>query len=118
MAVSWKEFLSVQSKFDQILAVVTTTQPQQLEIVGPQSLGERVERLEARERLAVERISLKVEMGIRALDNARTADHKQFLSTAKTLIQDVTTIKEEIKSTLDCQDTNSQNLVQETNNAY
>ena len=48
---------------DQILAAVTT-QPQQSEIVGLQSLVERVERLEAREHLATEKISLKVELGI------------------------------------------------------
>lgn len=116
--MSRKEFLSLQSKVGHILAAITIPQPQQSEIDGPQSLAERVERLEARECLAAERISLKVEMGIWALDNNRTADHKKFLSIAKTLIQEVTSIKEEIKSTLDRQAAHSQNLVQETHNAY
>lgn len=87
LVVSRKEFLSLQSKFDQILATITTAQPQQSEIIGPQSLAERVERLAVRERLATGRISLNVEIGIRALDNARTADHREFLSNVETLIQ-------------------------------
>ena len=100
------------------MAAITIQQPQQSNVVGPQSLVERVERLETIERLAAQRISLKVEMGIRALDNNRTADHKQFLSTAETLIQEVTAIQEEIKSTIDHQAAHSQTLAQETHNAY
>lgn len=57
-------------------------------------------------------------MGIQALENNQIADHKHFLSTAETLIQEVTTIKEEIKSTLSRQTALSKNLVQETHNAY
>lgn len=109
LAVSRKEFLSLHSKVEQILAAVTIPQPQQSNNGGLQSLAERVERLEERELLSAERISLMVEMGIRALDNNRTTDHKQFLSTAKNLIKEVTTLKNEIQSTLENQATTSNN---------
>ena len=48
-AVTRKEFLSLQAKVDQILAAVKPTQPQPEDVPGPQSLIERIERLEARE---------------------------------------------------------------------
>lgn len=57
-------------------------------------------------------------MGIRALDNSRTADHKKNLATAKNLIKEVTALKDEIKSTLEKQTTHSTQLVEETHNAY
>ena len=53
MDVSRKEFLSLQSKVDQILVAVKSTQPQPEDILGPQSL---MERMETRERLAVKHI--------------------------------------------------------------
>ena len=75
LAVSRKEFLSLQSKVDQILAAVTINQPHHPDVAEPQSLAERLERLETRERMTAERLSLEVEMGIRAPDNSRTTDH-------------------------------------------
>lgn len=84
MVVTWKEFLSLQAKVDKILAIVSIRH--QTEAAGPQSIAERLERLETRECLAMEMIALNVEMGIRGLDNNRTADHKEFLATAECLI--------------------------------
>lgn len=92
MEVTHKEFLSIQEKVDKILAVVTTP-PQQTEVAISQSIVEWVERLETREQLAAERISLKVEMGIRALDNNRTANHKEFLANVERLIQESPQLK-------------------------
>lgn len=91
MAVTRKKFLSLQEKVDKILAAVTMSQ--QTNIVGPQSIAEQIERLETRQRLAAERISLKVEMGIRALDNNRTTKHKKFITIVERLIQEVSAIK-------------------------
>ncbi|XP_023754907.1 uncharacterized protein LOC111903362 [Lactuca sativa] len=118
LAVTRKEFVSLQSKVNQILTTVSSNKTQNTELPTPQSLVERVEILETREHLTSERISLKIEMGIRALDNNRTADQKQFVSTAENLIKEVTTLKEEIKSTLESQTAHSKHLVQETHNAY
>ena len=50
------------------------------------SLAERVERLETIERLAAERTSLKIEMGIRVLDNNHIVDQKEFMATVERLI--------------------------------
>ncbi|KAL7595290.1 hypothetical protein Lser_V15G29353 [Lactuca serriola] len=118
LAVTRKEFVSLQSKVNQILTTVSSNKTQNTELPTPQSLAERVEILETRERLTSERISLKIEMGIRALDNNCTADQKQFVSTAENLIKEVTALKEEIKSTLESQTAHSKHLVQETHNAY
>lgn len=118
LVVSRKEFLSLQSKVDQILVVVTTNQSQNLEITTPQSLAERVERLETKERLAIERFTLKIEMGIWALDNNRIVDQKQFLATAENHIKEVIAFKNELKTTLDNQVVHSKQLVKETYNAY
>ena len=93
MVVSRKEFLSLQSKVDQILASVKSTQPQSEDNLVPHSLIERIERLETRERLAAERFSFKVEMGIRSLDNNRQADHKEFMDAAERLVSEVSGIK-------------------------
>lgn len=57
-------------------------------------------------------------MGIWALENNITADHKQFLSTAENLIKEVTALKNELKSTWENQAISSKNLVQETHNTY
>ena len=51
-AVSRKEFLSLQDKVDQILVAVKSSQPQSEDLPGLQSLIDRIERMEARERLA------------------------------------------------------------------
>ena len=59
---------------------------------------ERIERLETRERLAAERISLKVEMGIRSLDNNKQEDHKDFMAAAERLISEVTAIKKDLQA--------------------
>ena len=57
-------------------------------------------------------------MGIRALDNNRTADHKEFLAIAKHLIQEVSAIKAELQSTIADQAVQLKKLVEETHNAY
>lgn len=117
--VTSKEFLSLQSKIDTILVAVTTNPSwQDPELPTPQSLVDRVECLETREKNAAERILLRIKMGIRDLDNRRTADHSQFLSTAEKLISQVVSLKEEIKSSLEAQAAHSQKLVDETQNAY
>ena len=68
--------------------------------------------------MATERTSLKVEIGIRALDNNRTVDHKEFLVTDECLIQEVSAIKTELQSTIMDQAVQSKKLVEETHNAY
>lgn len=50
---------------------------------------DRIERREAREKLAIECMLLKIEMGIRDLDNRWTTDHTQFISTAEKLTSQV-----------------------------
>lgn len=59
LLVTGKEFLSLQSKVDQISAAIIIHQSQQSDTARPHSLAERVEWLETREPLAAERISLK-----------------------------------------------------------
>ncbi|XP_023754281.1 uncharacterized protein LOC111902691 [Lactuca sativa] len=98
--VTKKEFLSLQAKVDQIMAAVKPTQPQPEDTPRPQSLIERIERLETREHMVVERISLKVEMGIRSVDNNRKADHKEFLAVAERLIIEATAIKTDLQATI------------------
>lgn len=118
VVVPRKEFLSLQYKVDQILAAMKSSQPQPEDFPRPQSLIDRVEHLEARERLFVEHISLKVEMGIRALDNTRKADHHQFIAIAEKLISEVSTIKSDLQSIITDQPAQSRKLVEETHNAY
>lgn len=93
-----KEFLSLQTKIDQILAAVATNQPQNTDYA--------------------EHMIIMVEMGIRELDNSITADHKEFISTTERLIKEVTALKDEFKLTLQKQETHSKQLVEETHNAY
>lgn len=104
---SRKEFLSLQSKIDQIMDVVATNQPQNTDFTTPQSLVERVEWLETKERMNEERMIIGVEMGIRELDNNKTVDQKEFISTVERLIMEVTTLKDEFKLTLEKQATHS-----------
>ena len=118
MVVSRKEFLSLQSKVDQILAAVKSTQPQSEDHPVPQSLIKRTDRLETRERLAAERISLKVEMGIRSLDNNRQADHNEFMATAERLIFEVSAIKDNLQTAIADQSSLSQKLIAEIYIAY
>ena len=94
------------------------TQPQSEYLPGPQSLIDHIKRLKAREHLTSECISLKVEMGIRALDNTRKADHQQFISTAEKLITEVSTIKYDLQSIITDQSAQSRKLVEETHNTY
>ena len=56
-------------------------------------------------------------MGIRDLDNHRTVDHKEFISTAEKLIKEITALKDEFKASLEQQATHSNKLVEETHNA-
>ena len=100
MVVSRKEFLSLQSKVDQILVAVKSTQPQSEDHPGLQSLIERIERLETRERLDANQISLKFEMGIRSLDTSRQAEHKQFMATVYRLISQVSAIKIDLQTAI------------------
>lgn len=78
----------------------------------------RVERLEVNERMDAERISLKFEMGIRSPDNNRTVDHKDFMATIERLIQEVSAIKNDLKTTIADHAIQSKKLVEETQNAY
>ena len=118
MAVSRKEFLCLQSKVEQILVAVKSNQLQSEDHPVPQSLIKRTDRLETRERLAAERISLKVEMGIRSLDNNRQADHKEFMAAAERLISEVSAIKYYLQTTIADQSSLSQKLIVETQIAY
>ncbi|KAL7615165.1 hypothetical protein Lser_V15G05831 [Lactuca serriola] len=74
--------------------------------------------METRERLAVERISLKVEMGIRSLDNNRQVDHKEFMAAAERLISEVSAIKDNLQAAIADQSTLSQKLIVETHTTY
>lgn len=65
LVVSRKEFLNLQSKFDQILAAVTSKTPLNTDVPIPQTLIDRVEVLETRETLTAEITILHIEMGIR-----------------------------------------------------
>ena len=40
-------------------------------------------------------------MGIRDLDNFRTADHKDFIATADQLIKEISPLKDEFNASLD-----------------
>ena len=100
------------------MAAVKPTQPPPKDIPGPQSLIERIERLETRERMAAERISLKVEMGIRSLDNNRRADHQDFMVAAERLITEVTTIEQGLQTAVADQAAQSQRVIEETHTAY
>ena len=53
-------------------------------------------------------------MGIRALDNNQTVDHKEFMETNKNLVKEVTTLKDELTTTLDKQAVHSKQLEEET----
>lgn len=68
--------------------------------------------------MLAQRVSLKIEIGIRDLDNRRTADHKEFLSTTEKLIKEIRTLKDEFKVSLEKQVVHSNKLVEETHNAY
>lgn len=57
-------------------------------------------------------------MGIRALDNSRTADRMEFMAPADNLIKEVTAWKDSFKTSLEKQATHSNELVKETHNAY
>lgn len=57
-------------------------------------------------------------MVLRALDNNRTADQKEFLETAERLIQEVSAIKVELQYTITDQEVQSKKLVEENHNAY
>ena len=77
-----------------------------------------METLETRERLLAQRVSLAIEIGIRDLDNRRTADHKDFLATTDRLIKEISTLKDEFNASLDKKYVRSKQLVDETHNAY
>ena len=74
--------------------------------------------METRERLDADRISLKVEMGIRSLDNNRQAHHNEFMAASECLISEVSTIKDNRQATIADQSTLSQKLIDETHTAY
>ena len=68
--------------------------------------------------MAVERISLKVEIGIRSLDNNRKDDHKEFLAAAERLVSEVTAIKKDLQAAIADQASQSLKVIDETHNAY
>lgn len=100
------------------MVVVSTNQSQNTEFANPQSLVERVEQLETRERVATEQMIIRVKMGIRQLDNRRTVDHKEFISTAEKLILEITTLKNDFNQSLEKQASHSKQLVEETYTVY
>lgn len=69
LVVSRKEFVNLQSKVDQILATVTSATPQKTANSTDQSLVDRVQALETREKFYANRMLLQVEVAIRQLDN-------------------------------------------------
>ena len=79
---------------------------------------EIIERLETRERMVAKRISLKVEMGIRSLDNNRQADRREFMAVAERLISEVTAIKTDLQAAIADQASHSEKLIVETHIAY
>ena len=82
----------------QILATIKSSQRQSEDLLGLYSLIDRIEKLEAKERLAIECISLKVKIGISALHNNRKADHQHVISTAEKLISEVSSIKSDLQA--------------------
>ena len=68
--------------------------------------------------MVAERISLKVEMGIRSLDNNRQADHREFMAAAERLISEVTAIKTDLQAAIADQASHSEKLIAETHTAY
>ena len=90
--------MSLQDKVNQILAAVKSDQLQADDMPGPQSQIDRIDWLESRERHGAERIYLKVEMGIRALDTNHKSDHQEFLATAERLISAIKSELQEIIS--------------------
>lgn len=111
IAVSRKEFMDLQANVDQILASFATRAPQDPDVPSPQMLFERIERLETREQMTIECILVRIEMGIRDLDNRRTAYHKDFISKAKNFITEVKKLKDVLHNTLQTQEGNSKKLI-------
>lgn len=68
--------------------------------------------------MAAERISLKVEMGIRSLDTNRRVDHQDFMAAAERLITEVTAIKQGLQTAIADQAAQSQKAIEETHTAY
>ena len=68
--------------------------------------------------MAAERISLKVEMGIRSLDNNHRADHQDFMAAVECLITEVTAIKQGLQTAIADQVAQYQKVIDETHTAY
>lgn len=81
------------------MVAVSSKQPQSNE-TSTQSLVDRVDILEKRERMTVERVVLRVEMCIRDLHNRRTVDHKEFMSKDEGFIKEVKELKNNLQQTL------------------
>lgn len=89
LVVSRKEFLDLQSKVDQILATVTSATLRTIEDSIQQSLVNKSQALETREKFSADKMLLRLEMHNRQLDNQRTVDHQEFISKATYLIDEV-----------------------------
>lgn len=100
------------------MAVVTTKELKSTDVPTPQSLIELVERLETRERMVEKRMILRGEMGIRELENQRTANHKDFMSKSEDFIKEVKKLKEDLQEMLQTQKSKSKNLIDEIHTAY
>lgn len=100
------------------MAAVTYATPQTTEAPIPQSLLDRIEVLETREKFTAERTLLCIEMGILQVDNQRTSNHKEFISKAKDLIEEVKELRTELQQTLQAQESKSKQLIDENYTAY
>lgn len=57
-------------------------------------------------------------MGIRQLDNPRTLDQKEFISKSTELIEDVMALNNKLQQTLQAQECQLKQLIDETHTAY
>ena len=57
-------------------------------------------------------------MGIRDIDNRRTADPKEFMSIDEKLVKEVIELKNDLNQTIENKDSHSNQLVEETHTEY
>lgn len=105
--VSRKEFLDLKNKIDQIHTAVTCQKPLQIPSTqSTQSLDKRLTYIEQQEKWVAGRIDLRVEMGIRQLDQQRQEDHKQFIKKTEDLIFEGKELKDQLVKITNEQDEN------------
>ena len=66
-----------------------------------QSHEERILKIEAREELTAQQLLLKIEQGLKALDEQRKKYHEQFLQKVKEFITEVRALKEKLQKVIE-----------------